>query len=64
MQNGINKPLVDKPSIDVALLVESDEGEDDNDLYLFVNTLENKFGILIKLKPQSTRTFNLTKDYD
>lgn len=39
IQNAINEPPLEKPSIEVAPPLEFDEHEDKNDLYRFVNML-------------------------
>ena len=64
MQDALNKPPLDKPSTKAIPLVESDEDEDDDDLYRFVDTLENKSNGPLKPKPQPARVFNPAEDYN
>ena len=51
MQDALNEPPLDKPSIEVVPLVESDENEDDDNLYRFVDTLKNRSHGALKPKP-------------
>lgn len=63
MQNTINKPPLVKHFIEAASLVECDEDEDE-DLYWFVDTLENRYDHSLKPKLRATRAFNLVEDCD
>lgn len=57
MQNAINESPFDKLSTEALPLVEYNEDEDDNDLYQFVDTLDNKSNGHLKPKPRPTRAF-------
>ena len=54
MQDALDKPLLDKPSTEAVPLVEFDEDEDDDDLYQFVDTLENRSDGHLKPKRQNS----------
>ena len=62
MQDAFNEPPLDKPFTEAVPLVEFDENEDDDDLYRFVETLENRSYSHLKLKPpDSSLLLNKTK---
>ena len=62
MQDALNEPPLEKPSTEVLPLVKLDENEDNDDLYWFVDTLENWSEAPLKRKPQdSSLLLNKTK---
>ena len=60
MQDALNEPPLDKPSIEAVSLVESDEDEDEDDdnLYRFVDILENRSHGPLKPKSPDTSFFS------